>query len=40
MENSYKILVRTPEGQRELGELKHEHEDNIKLILKKGSNKI
>jgi hypothetical protein len=35
MRNAYKISARKPKGKTSLGRLKHQWEDNIKLILEK-----
>jgi hypothetical protein len=34
MKNSYKILVRKPEGKRPLGRLRYRLEDNVKMDMK------
>jgi hypothetical protein len=34
MRNAYKILVRRPEGKRQLGRPRHRWKDNIKMYLK------
>jgi hypothetical protein len=34
MRNTYRILVRKPEGQGQLGRLSHSCEDNIQMGLK------
>jgi hypothetical protein len=34
MRNSYKVLIRKPEGKRPLGRNRHRWENNIKLDLK------
>jgi hypothetical protein len=40
MRNAYRILVHKPEGKRSLERHRHWWEDNIKMDLKKGVDRI